>query len=168
MKKIGVALALVLAVVFSANAQNDCKLGHVNTDEIVQALPDWKVAQKAIEELQKNMEEEMKTRTEAINERYNSYVAGRPNLSKEQLQQMENEIIELEKKLNDYRRAAQQELQEKEEELINPIITKVNDAIKKIATEGGYTYIFNAGAGALAFDGGEDVSPKVKKALGLE
>ena len=57
---------------------------------------------------------------------------------------------------------------EKRESLLKPIYDKVNDAIKKVAKDGGYQMIFDASTSILLYaEDGADVSDKVKAELGI-
>ena len=51
------------------------------------------------------------------------------------------EITGLEQRIQTFQQNAQQSLQEKEQELLEPILSKARKAIEDVATEGGYTYI---------------------------
>ena len=57
-------------------------------------------------------------------------------------------------------------LQTKRDALLKPILDEFNTAVKAVATEGGYTYIFDQGI-LLYFDATMDVAPMVKKKLGI-
>ena len=62
----------------------------------------------------------------------------------------------------------QQLVQAKREELLKPILDKVDVAIKAVGKEGGYLYIFDTSTGATLYAlESEDVLPKVKAKLGL-
>ena len=60
----------------------------------------------------------------------------------------------------------QQKLLEKEQELLQPILDRVNNAIQSVAEEKGYTYIFDLSSGAILYaDEAADVSAEVKARL---
>ena len=60
----------------------------------------------------------------------------------------------------------QQQLQTKRDVLLKPIMDEFNAAVKAVATENGYQYIFDQGI-LLYFDAAMDVAPMVKKKLGI-
>ena len=60
-------------------------------------------------------------------------------------------------------------LQEKEKELLQPIIDRAKQAIAEVAKENGYTYIFDTSAGTLLYQqDSDDILALVKKKLGLK
>jgi outer membrane protein len=81
----------------------------------------------------------------------------------------EKEITDLQGRIEAFQQSAQQDLSAKQTELITPFITKARQAIKDVAKEGGYAYIINAVEDILLYsEGGEDVTPQVKKKLGIQ
>jgi outer membrane protein len=76
----------------------------------------------------------------------------------------------LQARIQDYQVKAEEDIQKKYNELTEPIIKKVQDAINAVAAEGKYTYVFDStpGKAVLFSDGGEDILPMVKKNLGIQ
>ena len=59
-------------------------------------------------------------------------------------------------------------MNEKRQELLAPILRRVDDAIREVGKENGFQFIFDESIGAILFDGNaEDVMPLVKAKLGL-
>ena len=72
-------------------------------------------------------------------------------------------------RIQEFQENAQKQLQEREAELLKPIIDRAKKAIEDVAREGGYTYVFDSGTGALLYQqDSEDLMPQVKKKLGLK
>ena len=63
----------------------------------------------------------------------------------------EQELLDLRQRIETYQQNAQQKLQEKEKELLQPIIDRAKQAIADVAKENGYTYIFDTSAGTLLY-----------------
>ncbi|NQU81339.1 MAG: OmpH family outer membrane protein, partial [Bacteroidetes bacterium] len=72
--------------------------------------------------------------------------------------------------IQEFTNNAQQELQQQEAQLIQPIVMKAENAIKDVAKENGFTYIFDLSRGAVIYfsEQSEDILPLVIKKLGLE
>ena len=72
-------------------------------------------------------------------------------------------------RLQEFNQVAQQELQKKEQELMEPIIKKANEAINEIAKAGGYSVIMETSA-MVYFDEAQvkDITPEVKAKLGAQ
>ena len=81
----------------------------------------------------------------------------------------EQELSELQQRIQSYQQNAQKTLQEKEAELLQPIIDRAKKAISDVAKENGYTYIFDSSAGTLLYQqDSDDIMSLVKKKLGLK
>jgi Skp family chaperone for outer membrane proteins len=78
----------------------------------------------------------------------------------------EKKLEEERQKILAYEQEMMQQLQTKRDALLKPIMDEFNAAVKAVATEGSYTYIFDQGI-LLYFDAALDVAPLVKKKLGL-
>jgi len=78
-------------------------------------------------------------------------------------------LKEEETKLATFEQTSQQKIYEKSEELLAPIQNTINNAIKEVAKDNGYTYIFDSSLGLVLYaDPGTDVSTLVKAKLGIQ
>ena len=76
------------------------------------------------------------------------------------------EIQGLEQRLTTFQQSAQVSLQEKEQELLKPILEKAQNAIDVVAEKGKYTYILDSSSGVILYSkDSEDILEKVKLAL---
>ena len=80
----------------------------------------------------------------------------------------EAEILGLQQRIQTFQQDAQQSLAAKEQELLEPILSKARKAIQEVAQEGNYTYIFDKTGGTILYaNDSENILPLVKKKLGL-
>ncbi len=85
-----------------------------------------------------------------------------------QAQQRQAELQKQQEYIQKFEQDAQQLVSAKREELLKPILLKVDEAIKAVATENGYAMIFDTSTGAMLFaNDTDDVTALVKKKLGL-
>ena len=97
---------------------------------------------------------------------YEANVASLSDLLK---QTKAKEITDLQQRIQNFQVQAQDELQKKEAELLQPIIDKAKVAIKAVAEKNGYSYVFDSSLGVLIHSpSGDDILPLVKKQLGIE
>ncbi len=167
LKKLFLALALVLPMSIFAQ-----KFGTVNTDNLVQAMPETTAARDQIAEASKKYENEFQKLNEELNKLYTDFQAiqndaSTPETIKERRMQ---EIQERAQKVEQFRNTATQDLQRQNEQLMQPIITKVTEAIKSVGVEGGFTFIFPADPALVMYQGTDviDVTPLVKTKLGIK
>jgi outer membrane protein len=97
---------------------------------------------------------------------YQSKSAGMSDLIK---QTKEKELSDLQGRIDAFKAKAQQDFQAKQQELLQPIISKAKDALKEVAKENKYTYIINSIEDIMLYaEPTDDVMPLVKKKLGIQ
>lgn len=163
--KRAIAILIFVAAAFSVQAQ---KLGHTNVQDILMLMPERAEAEKQVQDLRKTLEKRLKTMTAEYEKKVNEFKASRGTMSPAVEESSIGEIQDLERRISEFQQTAQMEIQNKESELLEPMITKIENAIKKVGEENGYTYILDTSSGVVLFHGGgNDVTPKVKAELGL-
>lgn len=155
--------AFTLSTIQFATAQ---KSAHINLDEVVASMPEAKSMQSELEKLGKTYESEIKAAQNALKAKFERYTAEEKSKTPEENQARAIEIQQEEGKIQQLRSAAAQELQKKQNELLEPVIKKAQNAIKAYATESGIKYVFDART--LIYAEGEDISGAVKKKLGIQ
>ena len=167
MKKTLIALAICLfAFGGSAMAQKNVKLGHINSQELMQIMPGRDSVQTILQNEVTELENTLKSMQAEAEKRYNDYVANQAGWTELIRQTKQREIQDMSARIQEFQENAQKQLQEREAELTKPIIDRAKKAIEDVAREGSYTYIFD-GAGLLYSNDSEDIMPQVKKKLGI-
>ncbi len=161
MKKIVLMLMLLAPMTMMAQ-----KFGKVNTQTIMQALPDVAKANGELEALQKQKDNELKAMQEEFQRKADEYQKGASTMNATAKQQKETELQGLQQKIQQAYQDGQQELQKKSNELMQPIVAKVRAAIDAVGKAGNYTYIFEEGAaiytGSNVLDVTKEVQSKIK------
>ena len=136
-----------LFMVTTAMGQNvPQKIGYVNTETILAAIPEYKVASEKLETLSNQYQEKIKQEYSKIETLYNTYQQQKATLSATTRQAKENEIITKErevKKLQQSYFGQDGQIQKKSEELVGPIKERVQKAIDMVAERGGYMLIID-------------------------
>jgi outer membrane protein len=170
MKKIIGITALVLFVAFAADAQS-YKFGHINSDELIQALPEFDSASLQIENLQKELINTLELMSVELNNKSDSYNKESKNLTDIVRQTKEQELVDLNRRIQEFQTNAQTQLQNKQMELFQPIYTKVEKAIQDVGKENGFLYVFDIAKGVLLYYDttmSTDITPLAKAKLGLK
>ena len=161
MKKLVLMLMLLAPMTMMAQ-----KFGKVNTQTIMQALPDVAKANGELEALQKQKDNELKAMQEEFQRKADEYQKGASTMNATAKQQKETELQGLQQKIQQAYQDGQQELQKKSNELMQPIVAKVRAAIDAVGKAGIYTYIFEEGAaiytGSNVLDVTKEVQSKIK------
>ncbi len=171
-----VAAALMLTTNM-ANAQQ--KLGHINSEEVFSNLPEAKTAQTTLETLGKEKQAQMDGMVKEYQTKLTAAQALQKTMSEankeavgKQLQDADVQLQDLQKRIEDARTKASQEVTTRQGELFQPIQTKVATAISAVAKEKGLAYVFDiangqGGNNLVYWDGGEDITAAVKTKLGI-
>ncbi|WMI69430.1 OmpH family outer membrane protein [Mangrovimonas sp. YM274] len=144
------------------------KVAHINTTELVEAMPEMKTAQSEIEKLTKTYEAQIKEMANELQNKMKQYQAEVDTKTDEENAKRAQEVQTMEQSIRQYQAQAQQDLQKKEAELLKPIFDKAKAAIQKVAKAQGFNYVLDStqGGGVLVADG-KDLLPDVKKELGF-
>ena len=162
-----IALLLMLVLPMSVFAQ---KFGHIKTQEILTAMPEYTKAQTDIQTLQKQYDDDMKRVADELQKKFAAYQQEQANLPKNIQERRQKELQELNDRGMQMQQDAQQELQQSWMQMLEPIAKKIDDAIKAVGQKGGYVYIFDLNATQIPFVNetlSTDVTGAVKAKLGL-
>ena len=144
------------------------KIGHINSQELLSLMPERTTAETSLQDYAKGLESQltsMQTEYQSIVENYQNNEGSYDDLTK---QDKIAEIQSLQERLTTFQQSAQSSLQQKEQELLQPILEKAQNAIDAVADKGKYTYILDSSAGLILYSkDSEDILDKVKKELGL-
>ena len=171
MKKI---LKIVLTVAFVAGSTSVFaqKLGRINMQELVFAMPETAEMQKNLEAYQKELQDQLETIGVEFNNKLNEYtkqVSDKNSTMSDSVRQLkEKELNDLKTRYDEFVQVSQQDMQKKQGELLEPIIVKAQDAVKEVSKAGRYTVVYDTSVNAVAyFDEAvvTDILPAVKTKL---
>lgn len=175
MKKI-LKLTLAVALMMCATVASAQKFGRVDLAAIVPNMPEFKEAQTNLEAYGMDLQNQLEQIQVEFNQKYAEYEKNRATYTDTIRQMKESELQQLQQRFQEFQQIAQQDIQQKEAELMEPIYNKANEAVKAVAEAGGYMAIFNT-AGDMATSAGlayfdpaalTDITAEVKKGLGIE
>ena len=145
------------------------KFGHVNSQEIIQAMPEFAKARTEIEALTKQHEADLKSMYEELQKKGEAYEKEQATLPANIKERREKELGEMQQKIQQSYQDNQQALAKEQQDKMNAITTKVLDAIKAVGQAGGYVYIMDVTGGIpyISTTLSTDVTAEVKKKLGI-
>ena len=164
MKKFSCVMLLLIAFVIPSSAQ--MKIGYINSEAIMQQLPEAQDAQKQLDAISTDWQTELTKMQTDLQHRFEDYDKKKLVMSDKRRAEIEKELQDLERKMVDYRTAkfgANGELFSKQNELMKPVQDKLFKAVKDIADEGGYDYVFDKSSTTLLMYSNEknDLTSKV-------
>ena len=118
--------------------------------------------------LSKQKENELKSMQDELTRKSQEYDKAKSAMNPTKQKETEEELQGLGAKIQQAYQDAQKELYEKNNALLEPILTKVQNAITAVGKAGGYTSIFEIGTSGVVFfgDNVKDVTEEVKAKIG--
>jgi outer membrane protein len=166
MKKMKKILILSMLCLFAVNSYSQNKLGYIQ--ELLLLMPERKTAEEEVQTFAKSLESQLQAMTAEYQQSVQEYQSNESTYTDLVKQDKVTEITGLEQRIQSFQQNAQQALQAKEQELLEPILQKARTAIEDVASEGNYTYIFDKSVGSILFaKESENILQLVKKKLNL-
>ncbi|WP_187356527.1 OmpH family outer membrane protein [Flavobacterium ajazii] len=162
-KTLLIAAVLILAANNSMNAQ--AKTAHVDVSEIMSKMPAMLDAQTQLQKLSGTYDAEYKKMIDEYQTKIKKYEAEAATATEAVNAERSKEVQDMQKRIGDYRDNAQKELQQKETDIVKPLMEKVRASIQKIGKAKGYQYVLDGSTLLLA--DGPNITADVKKDLGF-
>lgn len=146
------------------------KIGHVNSVELLAAMPEKKLADTTLAKFKKDLDNQLKTMQGELQTKYQNYLTRKDSLSEPVRTSKEQELQDLNQRIQDFQQTAQDSYEKKLQELYQPISKKAKDAVIAVGKEKGYNYILDASEGGLVIYAADsdNLMPAVKAKLGLK
>ena len=162
-KTLLIAAILLFGANQTINAQ--AKTAHVDVSEIMAKMPAMLEAQKQLEKLSGTYDADYKKMVEEYQTKLKKYEAESATVTEAINQERSKEVQEMQKRITDFRDNAQKELQQKESDIVKPLMEKVRASIQKVGKAKGFQYVLD-GSSLLLADG-PNLTMDVKKDLGF-
>jgi len=164
--------AIILSAILFTNitfAQSNEKFGHIDFAELYSAMPGLDSVRVLYETYAQTVQSQFDAMQSELENKVIDYQNNQASMSNIIRQTKEKEISDLQTRMEAFQISAQQDLQNKEAELTTPIIEIAEAAVKEVAKENGYTYVFNTAGGMVLFaDPGDDLMDLVRQKLGIQ
>ena len=164
MKKLSVLFAAVMMLV-TAGAVNAQKVASMDYETVLAAMPETKKMTTDLDTFSKTKGDELQKQAEAFQKEVQQYQADGAKLTEAQRTAKEGELQKKQQNLQQLQPTEQNDLAQRRDAAVKPIIDKLNNAVAKVAKANGFDFIIDSTA--LIYKGGPDATPLVKKELGL-
>jgi outer membrane protein len=162
-KTLLIAAIFILGANQTINAQ--AKSAHVDVSEIMSKMPAMLDAQKQLEKLSGTYDSDYKKMVEEYQAKLKKYEAESATVTDAVNGDRSKEVQDMQKRIVDFRDNAQKELQQKESDIVKPLMEKVRASIQKVGKAKGFQYILDGSTLLLA--DGPNLTADVKKDLGF-
>ena len=162
MKKITLLTALFGTFISASYAQN--KLGYINSRELLEVMPEVKKADSSLQIYAKSFQDQLESMSKEYESKVKDFQANEKTMN-----EAVKEVQQLQERMEALQQSAQEKTSKRREEMYKPILEKADKAIKDVAKENKYDYIFDASGGAILFAKDSDnVLSLVKTKLGIK
>ena len=160
------AIALVLFITSQVSAQS--KMAHIDVKALMTNMPEMKTAQAQLQTIQDTYDKEYKGMVQEYQTKLQKYEQEAPTAGEAVNETRSKEMQGMGQRIQEFQQSASKQLQQKELELLKPIMEKAQNAIQKVATAKGFDYVLDATEGSgLLVAKGTDLLVDVKKELGF-
>lgn len=170
------ALTMIALLSFNAQAQQAVpKIGWTDVDYVLNVLPDSKKINNELQIQQQQVRKALEEKQKDLEEKYAAYQKNESTWSEIIRADKQKQLQDMQQNAQEFQQTSQESLQKKQQLLIQPVLAKIDEAIKAVGKENNYTYIFNRDAGQnttpiVLYSGSEEnnVTNLVLKKLGVD
>jgi len=160
--------ALIIAATGCLTVAQAQKIAHIRLDSLVGLMPETKTAKDVAQNYLKGIEQELGAMQGEFENKYKDYLEKEATMSELLKKNKQEDLQQLQKRIEDFRGQAQQDYQRKYAELTAPIMDKAKKGIDAVAKEGGYKYVMDTSlenTSVLYSEPADDILAAVKKKL---
>jgi outer membrane protein len=162
----------VFLLVLSGLSKAQVKIGYVDSDAIMDKLSDAQDAKQKLDAIVQEWQSELSKIENNWKTKYDDYEKRKLIMTDQTRAETEAELVKLEKQVADYREkkfGTNGEMFQKQDELMKPVQNKVFSAIKEVALEEDYDYVFDKSGDILLLYAKDkyDITSKVLNKLKL-
>src|SRR5690606_3956538 len=171
MKKLALLFVFAFGIV-AAHAQSaPQKIGFADVDYIFSQMPEAKQIETELQSTQNQLRNQIDQKYKEFQTKLADYQANINNMMEAVRRNTERELAQLQENLQQLQQDAQVTIENKRNQLMEPVYVKVGKAIEDVAKENGYSYILNQQIGGLDVilygDESNNVSDLVLKKMGV-
>ena len=146
---VGIAVVALLGYVFLRDTTIEAQssrlaVAYTDTDVIIVAMPEYRVAQETLQKAYQKSQQAVQNMTADYQQKLGTYQQQQAMLSQDRRSARETELMQLQQNIQNMAARQEQQLQEQEVNLMNPIQEKVQVAIDEIATARGLDLVIRA------------------------
>jgi len=162
-------VALILGCSFTSGVQAQVKIGYIDFNTLLAAMPGIDSVKIKLQKYQKTLSDQMDAMKAEFENKYMDYQSQASSMSDLIKQTKEKELSDLQGRIDAFQQKANTDLQAKQQELVQPFIEKAKIAVQEVAKENKYTYILNAIEDVVLYkEATEDIMTLVKKKLNIQ
>ena len=168
MRKLKSLLLVAFLTLGMSGVVNAQKVGHVIYERVIANMPETRALQAELAKITKTYKDDIDGMKKKLQDKVKKYTAEQAQLTEDTNKQRVEEVQADNSRIQQAEQAAYQDIQEKQNNKLVPIVDKARKAINEVAKEKQILYVLDASAGrGLLVSDGEDLYDAVKEKLGL-
>ena len=172
MKKIGLTVVL-LALAWCVPAQAQQRIAFIDSEEILNRIPEYATIQQQIDRLAADWEQELEEKRRTVDEMFEEYQSRELLYTNEERRKKREEIMREEEEIERLRMkyfGPEGDLFNEQDKLMRPLQERILEAVEEVATSEGYDYVFDRSGDYLFLYAREqnDIGDRVLEELGIE
>lgn len=145
------------------------KIGYLNSALLLEAVPEARAIEKKLEEMYKGKEAEFSSLSKTAQTKLQTYQENGHLLNETERKSREEELMSLDQQLQKMQYESSSEMEKKRQEMLAPLLKRLDKAVKQVAKDNGYTFVLDPSLGGVVYaDTTRDLLPLVKAKLGLK
>ena len=160
-----IVIAALFLVPFGVFAQD--KIACINTEEVYNAMPETAAAETELSKYSQSISNELRRWEDEYNKKMAEFQQQSDTLVQSIKVRRMQELQDIRERLTTYYEQSQQDFNNKQNELNAPIIQKIQDAIKVVCEENGYTFVLEKRGLLYVAPNATDATSLVKAKLGI-
>lgn len=172
MKKILLSGLFTLFILISGNvaAQTAQQIAFVNSNSVLDVMPERIGASKKLTDLNRKYQDELQVMQNDYNKKYTDFISFQTSMAENIRLRRMQQLYELERELNEFMKVAQEDIQNQEKQMLDPLRQRVKEAITQIGIEHGFICIYDLANPTIAFvtPNATDITPQVMQKLGIK
>ncbi len=162
-------LLLAAFLVIACGTAQAQKFGHIDSGALLELMPEVKSADSILAVYQKSLEDSYNNMITEYQTKLADFQKKEKTMQEFDKELKQQELLDLQNRIQTFQDGAQDKLQAKKQEVYSPILKKAEDAVKTVAKENGYSYIFDTSVGGVIYaQDSDNIMPLVKKKLNLK
>jgi outer membrane protein len=168
MKNIFSGIMLCLALFAGSVSAQTLKFGHIDFQQVLQALPERAEAEKSLTKLGTDLQTELNKMQADLTAKSKEYLAAQSTLTDAVRATKEDELNSMNQRVRNFPQQAQDNISKEEARLMQPLVEKVRKAIADVAKAQGLIYVFDVNSLLYHSEQSVDILPMVKAKLGIK
>lgn len=161
------SLLLIAVIALGFNTmQAQTNVAHVDLGSIIKLMPETSTMNSTLEKLSKTYTDEIKAKEAELIALTNRYQAESESQTDEENMKRAQEVQTEQARIQQSLQIADQDIQKKSNEMLEPIIIKARQAVTDVANEMNFQYVLDASS--LIVAEGTDITVMVKTKLGIQ